>query len=79
MIDLTLIKTLADTGTTGLLLAISIGFNVFLFRVFKDSQEKRIQDMRETSTSILQPLNSLKESSEIQTNFLRQILKAVEQ
>jgi hypothetical protein len=66
-----LIKQLAETGILGLLLAISVVGNFFLYKEICALQEKRVQDARETRDSFLEPIKAIKQTVDLILTLLQ--------
>jgi hypothetical protein len=60
-----LIQTLAETGILGLLLAISIGANYFLYKEIKYLQNKRVEDAKEIREQFTEPMKAIKQTVDL--------------
>lgn len=70
-----LISEIGKYGLVPLLLAVSITFNVILFKTVVETQEKRINDIKETKDNILLLLNSIKQTADLTLSGLQSIVK----
>ena len=50
---------LAESGVLGLLLALSLGANYFLYKEIKDINEKRIREALEARNILVEPLKAI--------------------
>jgi len=75
--DIPGIKELATQGVLGILLGISLFFNWFLLQRLLDSQEKRIEDAKQITTKILEPLDTIKANGELLVTLFNKFLNNI--
>lgn len=68
-----LIGKLAETSVLGVVLAISLFTNYFLFTIIQQLQEKRIQDARDVTDSILGPINQIDTNSRLLISLFQKL------
>lgn len=57
-----LITDLAQMGVLGLLLAISLVANVWLYKEIRGIQEKRIQDIKDLQATYMEPIKAIQQT-----------------
>lgn len=72
--DVTLVKELATNGILGLLLSLSILTNWYFIKTIQQLNDKRVEDAKEITTKILDPLNTIKSNVELQINLFQKFL-----
>lgn len=63
--DLPFIGQIATQGVLGVLLAISIFANWYFVKTIQAVNDKRIDDAKELSNKLLDPINAVKQNSEL--------------
>lgn len=69
-----LIGKLAETSVLGVVLAISLFTNYFLFTIIQQLQEKRIQDARDVTDSILGPIQQIDTNSRLLISLFQKLV-----
>lgn len=69
------LAALAESGTLGLLLVISIIAIVYLYRKIDSLQEQRIRDLKESQVNLLKPIEGIKQSADLILTLLEQTKK----
>lgn len=72
--DVPLVKELATNGILGLLLSLSILTNWYFIKTIQQLNDKRVEDAKEITTKILDPLNTIKSNVELQINLFQKFL-----
>lgn len=73
--DVPSLTELARYGLLGLLLALSISANWYFIQTIQKLNDKRVQDAKEITTKILEPLDNVKSNSELLISLFQQFLK----
>lgn len=63
--DLPAVGQVATQGVLGMLLALSVTANWYFIRTIQTINDKRIDDAKELSNKLLDPLNAVKQNSEL--------------
>lgn len=73
--DLPFLSELARVGLLGLLLALSIYANWYFIQTIQKLNDKRVEDAKEITTKILEPLDDVKKNSELLINLFEKFLR----
>jgi len=68
------INQLASQGLLGLLLTLSIIANWYFIKTIQLLNNKRVEDAKELTSKILDPLNTIKNNSQMQIELLQKLL-----
>jgi hypothetical protein len=72
--ELPFLGELAKYGLLGILLAVSIFANWYFIQAIQKLNDKRVEDAKEITTKILEPLETVKKNSELLISLFQQFL-----
>lgn len=72
--ELPFLGQLATQGLLGLLLALSIFANWYFIRTIQGLNDKRVEDAKELTVKILEPLNTIKSNGELLIQLFQKFL-----
>jgi hypothetical protein len=72
--ELPFLGQLATQGLLGLLLALSLFANWYFIKTIQTLNDKRVEDAKEITSKILDPLNTIKSNSELLISLFQQFL-----
>jgi len=72
--DLPFLGQLATQGILGIMLAISLFLNWYFIKTIQTLNDKRVEDAKEMTTKILDPLNVIKSNGELLINLFQKFL-----
>jgi dihydrodipicolinate synthase/N-acetylneuraminate lyase len=72
--ELPFLGELAKYGLLGILLGLSIFANWYFIQAIQKLNDKRIEDAKEITTKILEPLDTVKKNSELLISLFQQFL-----
>ena len=73
--DLPAVGQVATQGVLGMLLAVSIAANWYFIKTIQTVNDKRIDDAKELSNKLLDPINAVKQNSELLIALFTQFLR----
>lgn len=73
-VDIPFLGTLASQGLLALLLSISLFANWFMFNRIQYLNDKRVEDAKEITTKIVEPLNAVKTNGELLISLFNNFL-----
>jgi dihydrodipicolinate synthase/N-acetylneuraminate lyase len=72
--DLPFLGELAKYGILGIILGLSIYANWYFIQAIQKLNDKRVEDAKQITTKILEPLDTVKKNSELLINLFQQFL-----
>lgn len=72
--DLPFLGQLATQGILGLLLALSLFANWYFIRTIQTLNDKRVEDAKELTSKVLDPLNTIKTNGELLIQLFQKFL-----
>lgn len=72
--ELPFLGQLATQGLLGLLLALSLFANWYFIKTIQNLNDKRVEDAKELSSKILDPLNTIKSNGELLIQLFQKFL-----
>lgn len=72
--DLPFLGELATQGILGILLALSLFANWYFIKTIQSLNDKRVEDAKELSSKILDPLNTIKSNGELLIQLFQKFL-----
>lgn len=72
--ELPFLGELATQGILGILLALSLFANWYFIKTIQTLNDKRVEDAKELSTKILDPLNTIKTNGELLIQLFQKFL-----
>lgn len=72
--DLPFLGELATQGILGILLALSLFANWYFIKTIQSLNDKRVEDAKELTTKILDPLNTIKSNGELLISLFQKFL-----
>lgn len=72
--DIPFLGQLATQGLLGLLLALSLFANWYFIKTIQSINDKRVEDAKEITGKILDPLNTIKTNGELLISLFQQFL-----
>lgn len=73
-IDLPFLGQIAGQGLLGVLLALSLFVNFYLFKYIQNLNEKRVDEAKEITTKLLEPVNQIKTNGELLIQLFQKFL-----
>lgn len=74
-VNIPFLGELAKLGVLGVLLAISIAANIYFVRIILSQVEKRVEDAKEITTKIANPLETIKNNGDLLILLFKDFLK----
>lgn len=68
------VSTIASQGLLGLLLAFSLFANWYFIKKIQEINDKRVQDAQDLSNKLLDPVNAIKQNSELLISLFTRFL-----
>ena len=72
--ELPFLGQLATQGLLGLLLALSLFANWYFIKTIQNLNDKRVEDAKELSSKIMDPLNTIKSNGELLITLFQKFL-----